>query len=191
MPPRCYTNCTKSPSAGIELKKGSFGHTHVECVPKYAEAPPQPKPPHPPPPSPPPPPPPPKLTRRQRQKRKAQAHEEQAVALMRAATTHKKYVALISQSTGGFVTVRAPPHKDALVAVGRESGLNAHSILALLPSGHVVAMGTRALLAVCAEAGTSSPILCTGYRERPREPHRRLLRSLDSSSALRLSFDAV
>ena len=189
--PWCYTICTAPPKSGGELRRGSFGLAHVDCVPRYADAPPRPKPPPPPPPSPPPPPPPPKLTRRQKMQRKAQAHELAAAELAKEAAAHGQYVALVSQSTGGFVAVRAPPHKDPLIAVGRDAGLTAHSVFALLPSGHLLAMGPRALLALCAEAGMSSPILCAGYRERPREPHRRLLRSRTSAAALRLRFEVV
>ena len=87
--------------------------------------------------------------------------------------------------------MRPPPHKSALLVQARDVGLSAHSIFAVLPSGHLFALGTRALLGLCAEAGTSSPLLCTGYRAKPNDPHRKLLRSTDVHSALKFVMNTL
>ena len=52
-----------------------------------------------------------------------------------------------------------------------------------------MALGTRALLGLCAEAGTSAPLLCTGYRSKPNEPHRKLLRSTQHRSVLSFAIE--
>jgi hypothetical protein len=184
--PWCYTsaNCSASQS-----RRGSFGHVHVDCEPHYQKTTSPPRPPSPPPPPLPPPPPRPptaKLSREQKQLRKRQVHEQNASALVALAARDGGYIALIAQSTGGFVAVRPPPHKDAMLAVARDAGISVHSIFAPLKSGHLLALGTRALVGVCAEAATSAPVMCTGYRERAREPHRRFLRSIELPSALKV-----
>jgi hypothetical protein len=185
--PWCYTHA----ACASELKRrGSFGHHVLDCVPNYASAPPPsllpppPKRPPPPPPSPSPRP----LAKRDRKLRKQAAHEEATTWLLSVAETHGNYFALVSETTGGFVAVHPPPHKEALVAAAREDGLSTASMFAQLPSGHVLALGSRSLLGLCAEAGTSAPLVCTGYREKMRDPHRKLLRSTTEPSALKLKM---
>lgn len=188
--PWCYTfpNCTVSAK-----KKGSFGQSHVECSPFYLHpppvaSPPPPSPPPPPPPPPPSPPPPPKLKRFQKQRLKTKKQEDDATALASKAAKHSRYFALVSSTTGGFVTASPPPHRNAMHVVSREASLSARAVFATLPSGHVFSVGTRSVLGVCAEAGTSGPVLCVGYRERRSEPHLKFIRSVALKSALKLSF---
>ena len=117
------------------------------------------------------------------------AHEEAAASLVRQARP-TSFFALVSESTGGFVTARPPPHKQAMLVMARDVGLSVHSVFATLPSGHVLALGTRALLGLCAAPGTSAPLLCTGYRERSRDPHMKFLRSPAIKSTLTFRMNA-
>jgi len=81
---------------------------------------------------------------------KSHAHEREETLLMKKVDRlRRKYVALVSEVTHGFVTVERPPHGDALQAVALTDKLSLQSIFALLPSGHIAALGTNALLNVC------------------------------------------
>ena len=188
--PWCYTTANCSHYGG---KRGSFGHRHIECEPFYESSPPQasPPPPSPPPPPPPPPPSPPKLTRLQRKRRRALAHEVAAAELTALARAGGVYMAFVCASTGGFASVRPPPDKAAMMLTAGATGLSVQTLFSLLPSGHLFALGTRALVGLCAEPGTSAPLLCTGYRQRPGDPHRKLLRSTAARSALKFTIQAL
>jgi len=109
-----------------------------------------------------------------------------ATSLAANAARQGEYFALVSQRSGGFVTVSPPPHKNAMHAVSRDAALSAHAVFAPLPSGHLLAVSTKSILGLCAEAGTSAPLLCSGYRERSREPHLMFIRSTSQKAALKL-----
>ncbi|KOO34045.1 hypothetical protein Ctob_013323 [Chrysochromulina tobinii] len=117
------------------------------------------------------------------------AHEVAAESLLKSALKSNAVFALVSSTTGGFAAVRAPPTKESLLVHARDAGLSIHSLFARLPTGHFVALGTRALLGLCAEQGTSAPLLCTGYRSKPNEPHRKLLRSAQHRSVLTFAIE--
>lgn len=81
---------------------------------------------------------------------KSHAHErEEVVLLKKIDRIRRKYVAFVSETTQGFVTVAPPPHDDALQAVALTDKLSLQSIFAILPGGHIASLGTNALLTLC------------------------------------------
>ena len=75
----------------------------------------------------------------------------------------------------------------------RDVGLSIHGVFAPLPSGHLLALGTRALLGLCAVPGqpNAAPLLCTGYHQKgSNEPHRKFLRTPTHPSALKFELNA-
>ena len=60
------------------------------------------------------------------------------------------HVALVSVATEGFVSVEMPPHRLAMRPHARTDALSLHGVFSFLSSGAVMALGTNALLNLCA-----------------------------------------
>ncbi|KAL1508348.1 hypothetical protein AB1Y20_004458 [Prymnesium parvum] len=143
---------------------------------------------------------------------KSHAHErEEAVLLKKIERLRRKYVTFVSEATQGFLTVDMPPHKHALFPVALSDKLSLQAVFALLPSGHIAALGTNALLNLCEPRAPAplapstafdyhndrlhfptatpppssppAPTLCTGYRATKGDPHYKLLRVTSAKEA--------
>ena len=99
------------------------------------------------------------------------------------------HVALVSLATEGFVTVEMPPHRLALRPHARTDALSLRGVFSFLSSGAIMALGTNALLNLCADAAPDNegavPAtaaseghrgVCTSYVV-PDVAHPRLLRT--------------
>ena len=59
-------------------------------------------------------------------------------------------MAFVSEATAAYLSVEFPPHARALQLHATSNRLALSNLFALLPGGRVMALGTNALLALCA-----------------------------------------